>query len=305
MLRLRQILISPYLLLALTALFWSGNFIVGRLLRDDVPPLALNWWRWAVAFVLFLPFVWGTPRRQWHLALRHWRYLLLLSASGIACFHSLLYIGISETTAVNAGIIMSVSPVMIVLLSWLLFRDRITAVQGVGVLVSLAGVLLIVSRGDPAVLESLSFNPGDFWVLLATASWGLYSVLLKRKPPELEPRPMIAAIMLCAVLMVTPLHLAEAMLFRAPNFTPAAILGILYVAFFASTLAYICWNRGVAEVGANKAGLFMHLIPVFSAILAFAILGERLGLHHLGGFALILGGIVLAARGRQQRLVPP
>ena len=286
--------VSPYLLLVLTTLFWSGNFVLGRAVHAVFTPFSLSFWRWAVALAILLPFVWRALREQGLPPWRHLPILLLLSVLGVVNFNTFVYIGLQSTTATNAVIMLSITPVLIVALSFLLLRQTVNRWQGLGIGISLAGVLVIVARGEARALLAWQVNPGDLWVLAAVASWALYSVCLRWRPAALQPLPFQALTMLLGVLILAPLYgwdLAHGHVFHLD----AATLGsILYLALFPSILAYIFWNRAVAELGANRSGQFLHLMPAFGALLAMLFLGERLHAFHALGIALIALGIWLA-----------
>lgn len=293
--------VSPYLLLVLTTLFWSGNFILGRAVRTVMPPLALSFWRWAVALLILAPFAWSGLRRQWPLLLGHWRSLTLLSILGVVNFNTLVYTGLQSTTALNAVMMVSTTPVFIVALSFLLLRQKVSRRQLVGIAVSLLGVVVIVTQGQPGVLLAQHLNPGDLWVLAAVVSWALYSVCLKWRPAELHSLTFMTATVGIGLIFLLSLYGWD-FVSRGSRFEANAVtLGaILYVALFASVLAYIFWNRAVAELGANRAGHFMHLMPAFGAVLSLLLLDERLYAFHVVGVALIAAGIYLATARRER-----
>lgn len=286
--------LSAFLLLALANLLWSGNWIAGRALRDSFDPVSLNFWRWAIATLALAPFALPALRGQGALLRRHAGILLVLSLTGIAVFQSLVYLGLRSTTAVNAVLINSSIPAFFLLCSWLIDRERASWRQIAGMLVSLVGILIILSRGRPAALLELELHAGDGWILLAMPVWGIYSVLLKRRPPELGGLPFLFVISLAGVLMLAP-AVTIAALQAAPRW-PAAeeILAVLYMGLGASVLAFIFWNRGVAAVGANAAGFTIHLLPAFGTLLAIAFLGETFAPFHAAGIATILAGVLLA-----------
>jgi drug/metabolite transporter (DMT)-like permease len=285
---------SPYLLLVLTTLFWSGNFVLGRAVHTVFTPFTLSFWRWAVALVVLLPWVWASLREQAPLLRRYWRILLLLSVLGVVNFNTFVYIGLQATTATNALIMLSITPVLIVGLSFLLLRQKVTLWQTLGILVSLLGVLVIVSRGEAKALLAREVNPGDLWVLAAVGSWALYSVCLRWRPPDLKPLNFQAATILLGMMILTPLYGWDLAQGRTIAINLATVSTILYLALFPSILAYIFWNRAVAELGANRTGQFLHLMPAFGAVLSMIFLGERLHDFHLLGIVLIAVGIWLA-----------
>jgi drug/metabolite transporter (DMT)-like permease len=291
--------VSPYLLLTLTPLFWSANWIVGRGLHHDIPPMAMTFFRWLFAIVILAPFALPHLRRDLPTLKRHWRTMLGLGAIGVGTHNALAYLGLNYTTATNGVILNSFIPVMIVAIAWIFLRERLTALQVVGVAVSLGGVLAILSQGSLAVLAAFRLNGGDLLVILSMAMWSLYTICLRWRPPGLSMLSFLFVLAVVGDLFVLPLWLGEMALGRHVVWTPTAFAALVCVATFSSVLAYIFWNRGVEEVGPQVAGLFVHLMPVFGVVLAWLFLGERLQVYHVVGIALILTGIwVTSRRGR-------
>lgn len=286
---------SPYVLLTLAVFFWAGNFIVGRAVRADIPPVGLAFWRWFAASVLvtimarkYLPA--DLPEIR-----RHWLVVLLLAVAGISSFNTLVYIGLQYTIAVNALLMQSLMPVLIVGLSFIVFRERIQTIQAFGVMISLAGALAIIGRGSLDVLLSLSVNRGDILVFIAVAGYAAYSIGL-RKRPMVHPLSFVAVTFIVGDLLLLPLYIWESMAGRTVHFDPPTCLAIAYVSVFPSIVSYLCFNRGVELVGANRAGMFIHLIPVFGSIMAIIFLGESLQWFHFAGILLIASGIYMATR---------
>lgn len=293
---------SPYLLLVLTTLFWAGNSVLGRMIRLDVPPVGLSFWRWMLAGALLLPFIWRELVGCWPLARAHIGLVLLLAIFGVTGFNTLLYMGLQTTTASNAVLLMSVIPLVIILLSWLLLGVGVTLWQSLGILTSLIGVGIIVARGELDILFGLSVTRGDLWVLAAVVSWGFYSVLLRRLPTQMAGLPLLGYTILFGLGGITPFYLWEIGSGRTVSLDAVTLGSILYVAVFASLLAYLFWNHAVARVGPNKAGQFVHLIPVFGSLLSVLVLGERLHLYHLAGALCIAAGILMASLQRARSL---
>jgi len=289
-------LAGAYVLLVVAMLSWSGNMIVGRALAGTVPPLGLSLMRWSIAFVLVLPFAAAEIVAKRAVLRRHWRILLLLGLLGVSVCNSLSYIGLQWTTALNGALVNSAGPMLTLLAAFAFNRERATPWQLAGILVSLAGVLVIVLRGEPGALPALSINRGDVAMLASVATWSVYTVLLHRRPPELSPVALLAVLFGIGALTLVPLHLAESWAGRPLPATQDALLGYLYVGIFPAVIAFFGWNRGVAAIGPSRASLFSHLIPLFSAGLAFAFLDERIAAFHIAGGALIFLGIFLANR---------
>jgi len=259
-----------------------------------IPPISLSFWRWSIALMILIPFCYPHVKRQINVILSNKRYILIQAILGISCFNTLIYIAVNHTTAINAVLVNSCIPVVIVILSWLMFRDKISVRQGFGVLVSFSGVVYIISKGNLDTLLALSFNIGDLLVLVAAFVWAGYSVNLKKFPKELHPLSYLFSIVFVGVLIILPFYIWEFSSGRHFQVTLATAATISYVAVFASVLAFVFWNRAVREVGANKAGPFVHLMPVFSIILAVLLLDESLMVYHIKGMIAVFTGILLA-----------
>lgn len=286
---------QPYLLLVLTTLFWSGNFVLGRAVHAAVPPVALAFWRWAGGFLIVLPFAWPYLARDLTIVRRHWRFVLLLSALGVASFNTLVYLGLGRTTAINGLLIQSFMPLAIIAASLALFGERINRWQAIGLALSLAGIVAIVARGEPAALAALEVNLGDLLIVLAVLAYALYTALLRRRP-VVHPLSFLAVTFALGALILAPLHVIEHWSGNTLSLDATTLGAIGYVALFPSVLAYLCYNRGVELIGANRAGQFVHLMPVFGSLMAVAFLGESFRLFHAIGIALIFAGIVVAAK---------
>jgi drug/metabolite transporter (DMT)-like permease len=292
---------SPYLLLSLTTFFWSLNWVIGRAIVGHVSPFALTFARWTVAVAVMMPFAWPQIRAHAPAIRRHWRTIVWLGFWGTGLHNAFAYVGLQYTTATNGVILNSSIPIMIIILGWAVYRDTLTRLQLVGVAVSVAGIAVIIARGDLAILASLSMNHGDLIVLAGMVFWAGYTVFLRMKPPELPGLVMLACCGCVGVSLLAPLFALE-MLQLCPwpghvEVGAATLAAMLYVGIFPSFVGYVFWNRGVAEVGSNVAGIFVHLMPVFGAVLAWIFLGERIHPFHFGGIALILAGIALTTRG--------
>lgn len=286
---------SAYVLLTFTALAWAGNSVVGRAARDLVPPVALAFWRWTIALALLLLLAWPHLRRDWPALRASGGTVVLLGVLGIGAFNTLLYAGLQHTTAVNATLLQGAQPVLILALGLALFRDRVGPAQAAGVALSLLGVLVIIGRGDPAVVLGLDLNAGDMTIAFAVLLWSLYSVLLRNRP-AVHPLSFLAATLTVGVAAILPFYAAEVMSGRLIAPGAASALAIGYVAIFPSLLAYACFNRGVELIGAAATGQFMNVMPAFGAALAVLFLGERLHAFHAAGVALVVAGILLARR---------
>ena len=286
---------SPYLLLSLTSLFWAGNIVLGRFVAGKVPPVALSWTRWTGCFLLLIGFAWPYLRRDWPIIRANLGRLFLLALTGVAIYNTMAYWALQYTEALNGLLIQSTGPLLIAVWTLVLFRDLISPAQFGGVLVSLAGVAIILTRGDPAALAGVRFNIGDLGMLGAMVIYALYSALLRLKPAMHWLSFLCFTVGLGAAMM-TPMLLIEMAMGRFPTLDAPTLLTMAYTAIFPSTLAYIFFIRGVELIGANRAGPFFHLMPLFGAALAILFLGERPQAFHAIGFALVLAGVAVAAR---------
>lgn len=284
---------SPYLLLSLAALFWASNSIVGRAVRDTIPPAALAFWRWFVAAALMLLLAWPRLRLDRQEIRAQWRAIAWLGALGVAAFSLLLYGGLHATTAVNSLLVQAAQPCVTMMAMAALFGERPTLRMVAGVMLSLAGVAAIVARGSPAGLLTLTLNPGDLLILAATCVYSLYTILLSRLSLR-DPAVAAAAIFTAGALWLAPAYGAERLAGPAMTATLAVIGIILYTAVFPSILAYIFYNRTVALIGPTRAGSVTNLMPVFGTLLATLLLGERLYAYHLIGIALVIVGVFVA-----------
>lgn len=286
----------PYILLTLTALFWAGNMVMGRAIRADVPPIALAFWRWVIALALVLPLALPHLRTQWPLLRKAWRPVLILGAVGIGGYNTFAYIALQYTTATSATLLNSFIPVATIALAFLLLGKRLSAMEGWGVLVSLFGVLTLVSHGSLQTLLGLSLNTGDLWMLTAVLTWGLYTVGLQWRPQGVDPMLILAAFTVVGLTVLAPVYAWELSSGRSINPSLQAIGGILYTGVFPGFLGYVFYNAGVAAVGPNRSSLFIHLMPVFATILAALFLDERPYWYHFAGIGLVFAGILLTTR---------
>jgi drug/metabolite transporter (DMT)-like permease len=286
---------SPYLLLILANLLWAGNWVVGRALRGDIPPLALSFWRWVIALLFILPLARPYLRRDWPQLAGTWRWLALFGFLGTATYNALTYVGLQHTTATNGLLLNSFIPVAIVALGWLFLGKRLRPIEAGGVAISLFGVLAIVARGDPALLAGLHLNIGDLWILISVFAWAIYTLMLPHRP-HVHALSFLAAIAVFGLIELLPVYAWELAAGRHINLSWPTAIAIAYTGIFPAFLGFVFWNRGVAEVGPARAGLFIHLLPAFGILLSIVFLDERPEIYHAVGIALIFTGIWLNTR---------
>lgn len=302
---MRKMLDRPYVLLTLAAFFWSGNMVFARGLRANVPPIALAFWRWTIVAMLVLPFALPSLKAQWPQLRRSWRAVLVLALLGVAGFNTIAYVALQYTTATNATLLNSFIPVATMTMSWVLLGKRLARVEGVGVVVSFAGVVAIVSRGDVGTLIGLKLNVGDLWMLVAVLVWAGYTIGLQQwRPKGVDPMLMLAALTIVGLGMLVPWYAWELARGRSISVSPMTLLGIGYTGVFPAFLGYVFYNRGVALVGANRGSLFIHLMPAFGTLLSAIFLSERPRWFHFMGIGLIFFGIFLTTRARVQLQEP-
>ena len=286
---------KPYLLLTLTPLFWAGNAVVGRAVAGHIPPITLSFMRWCTAFLIVLPFAWPHLKRDWPAIRARLGTMIVLSITGVSIFNTLQYWALEHTEALNALLMQSTGPLFVAIWSLLLLGIRLTWAQAAGITVSLCGVFVILLRGDFNTLSALTLNKGDIIFLFALAIFGFYSVL-SAKRPAIDNMSFLAFTFGCGALCLVPLFVWEVAARPFVKITPENLAAFAYVATFPSIISYLCFNRGVELIGPNRAAPFLHLIPVFGAVLAIFFLGEHPQLFHLIGFVLVLAGVFIAAR---------
>lgn len=287
---------NPYLLLTLTALFWSGNMVMGRGIRADVPPIALAFWRWIIALALVAPLALPHLRSQWPRLRAAWPIVVVLGLLGVGGYNTFAYLALQHTTATSATLLNSFIPIATIAFAFVFFGKRLSRLEAAGGVVSLCGVAAIVSRGSLETLLGLTLNTGDLWMLAAVTVWGLYTVGLQKRPEGVHPMLMLAAFTVVGLLALAPAYAWELSTGRTINLGWNAIGGILYTGIFPGFLGYVFYNAGVAAVGPARGSLFIHLMPVFATILAAIFLDERPYLYHFVGIALVFAGIYLTTR---------
>ncbi|MDB5584791.1 MAG: multidrug transporter permease [Bradyrhizobium sp.] len=286
---------QPYLLLSITALCWAGNAIVGRLAAGHIPPVTLSFLRWSMAFLIILPFAWKHLMRDWAAIRGRLGTMMILSVTGISAFNTMQYWALEHTQALNTLLLQSAAPLFVAVWSLLLLGIRLTLAQAGGLAVSLTGVLVILLRGDLTTLKNIEFNIGDIIFLAALLIFGLYSTL-SFKRPQIHGLSFVGFTFGCGAAALIPLFIWELISRPLMQFDTANLLTLFYVAVFPSTVAYLCFNRGVHLIGANRAAAFFHVVPMFGAAMAIVFLGERPHLFHVIGFALVLTGVFVASR---------
>jgi drug/metabolite transporter (DMT)-like permease len=286
---------QPYILLSITALCWAGNAIVGRLAAGQIPPVTLSFLRWSLAFLIILPMAWKHLKRDWPAIRASLGLMIFISVTGIAAFNTLQYWALEHTTALNTLLLQSAVPLFVAVWSLFLLGVRLTLAQAIGVALSLTGLLVILLHGDLTALAGIAFNKGDLIFTVALVIFGLYSVLTLKRP-KIHSLSFVGFTFGCGAACLIPLLVVELVSRPVMQLNTANLLSTFYVAVFPSTVAYLCFNRGVQLIGANRAAPFFHVVPLFGSAMAIVFLGERPQLFHVIGFVLVLTGVFVASR---------
>jgi len=282
----------PYVLLTTAPLCWAGNVVLARGIVDIIPPVSLAFWRWSIAFLILLPFAFNHARKDGKLFLTHWKIICFLAVTGISLFNTLLYLSVQTTTAINAALIQTTMPATIILITLVAFKEKISRIQTFGVVLCMLGAFIVVLRGKFSNFLNFSFVEGDLLMFLAVLLYALYSAFLRKRPP-IHPLSFLLFTIGVGSLGLLPVYLWEISCSGPFLVDSTAVFSILYVAVFPSLVAYLCWNRGVELIGANRAGLFINLIPIFASFMAIAWLDESLKTFHCVGLLLVFAGMVL------------
>lgn len=294
--------ISPalaYFLVTLTAASWAGSIVIGRAVFDDAGPMTLTFWRWFIGFLVLLPFVVNRMVKNFpEIWAARWVILSLGAFVGIATGLTLL--AVNFTTATNASLVNGAQPIASIAIASIVFRDRLTWVQGLGILAAALGIILTIVRGELEVLLSLQFNIGDLIMIAAVTGYGLYANYLRKMPVTIDPWAGLGAIMFGTSVALLPFYIGEIAVGGSGVFNQDVILAILFLAIAASTLAMVFWNAALGSVGVARAAIFVALVPIFGAGFAVFFLGEELFLFHAVGTALVCLGIALVVHGHKK-----
>lgn len=288
-------MVLAYSGLVLAVFFWAINTVIARSIVFEIKPMTLSFYRWIVAFFILLPFAVPHLKKDAGLIKENLGFLFVLAVPSVAAYNSILYLGAQYTTATNISMVVATMPVMTILFSWIMNREKPCFLQILGVTISLLGMLIIIAKGSWHLLLSLSFNPGDLLIVLSIASWAFYSVMLKKKEIDISPISFLLVLIFFGVVCIFPFYLWEFYAFQGFAINSTNILIFLYLGIFPSILSYIFWNFGVKKAGASIASVFMYLLPVFTSIIACLFLNESLYSHHLSGGVMILTGLVLSS----------
>ena len=288
---------KAYLFLVLTTLFWAGNFIVGKAASlFEIPPFTLNFYRWTFAWLILAPFTLKEIIEKKNYILENIKLIIILGITSITIFNSIVYYSLNFTQVISGVLMISTIPVMIIIFCSLLKIEKTNIFQILGVIFSLCGVVVIITKANLTILLNLNFNKGDLWMVVAMFSWALYSALLRKKKLELSQLSLLQTIISAGLVFLLPAYLIELALGHKANIHLPFILTLTYVVLFPGLASFILWIKGISIIGSNRAGIFLHLIPIFSTIFAIIIFKEKFMLYHLIGAMLIISGIILSSK---------
>ena len=286
---------KAYLFLTLAALFWSGNFIVGKAASTyDIPPFSLNFYRWFFAFLILFPFTYKEVLNKKNYVFENLGLFIILGITSITIFNSIVYYSLNFTQVISGVLMISTIPVMIMLFSSILKIEKTNIFQIIGVVFSFAGVIMIITKANIEILMNLDFNKGDITMVIAMFSWALYSTLLKGKKYELTQLSLLQVVITFGLIFLIPIYFIEYQIGFRINLELPFILILSYVVLFPGLASFLLWIKGISMIGANRSGVFLHLMPILSAIMAMIFFSEKFMFYHILGACFIVTGILLS-----------
>ena len=284
-----------YLLLILASLFWSGNFIVGKAASTfEIPPFSLNFYRWLFAWLILLPFTYKELINKKNYILNNKVFFIILGITSITIFNSIVYYSLNFTQVISGVLMISTIPVMIMFISSLLNIEKTNIFQIIGVVLSLTGVVFIITKADLELIKNLDFNKGDLTMVIAMLSWATYSALLKKKKYEISQITLLQVVITFGFIFLIPIYFIEMNMGYLIKLEKPFYLTLAYVVIFPGLASFFFWIKGIAIIGANRAGVFLHLMPIFGAIMAMIIFDEKFMFYHFLGAIFIIAGITLS-----------
>ena len=284
-----------YGLIAATVLTWAIGVVIARAVHQEIPPIGLSFWRWIMATLILLPFVWGSLRKDNQLVIKNLRYFwvqgIFMTGGGM-----FLFVAVNFTTAINVALVNATQPILTVLIAWILIRDGIKGIQILGIVAAFLGITVMVTKADLSVLMNLDFKVGDFITVLATTFYACYAINIRNMPKGIGTFPALFVILLMGSLTLFPFYIFEAVFIRPTLFSGKLVIVVVVLALLVSILSIAMWNTGNAVVGHNRAAIFVNLMPVYSAILAIYFLDERLYFFHVIGALFVCAGIFMVVR---------
>lgn len=283
------------LLAVLATIIWSGNFVVARGVYKQIPPVSLAFYRWLTACIIMFPLAYQRFANEKTVVLKNWKYLLFVSLTGVAIFNTFVYVAGRYTTAINMSLIGTTSsPIFAILISVFLLKESIRPLRVVGLMLSIAGILVLLSKGSVATLLAFRFSVGDIWILFAALSFAIYNVLVRRKPAEISPVNFLFVSFVSGTLILLPFFIVESLNTAPIAWNTRLVWIILYLGLGTSVIAFLLWNSAIGKLGAVRAALFGNLIPIFASLEAVWLLGEEITTIHLISGLLVICGLVIS-----------
>jgi len=284
-----------YFILILTTIFWSGNFIVGKAASMfQIPPFSLNFYRWFFAGLILLPFTYKEIINKKKYILKNLGFFIILGITSITIFNSIVYFSLYYTQVISGILMISTIPVWIIFISSILNIEKTNIFQILGVILSLTGVIFIITKADINLIKNLDFNKGDLSMVVAMFSWAIYSALLKRKKYKISQISLLEVVIICGLIFLAPIYFIEMSMGKLIILEKPFYLTLAYVVIFPGLAAFFFWIKGISIIGANRAGIFLHLMPIFGAIMAMVIFDEKFMYYHFLGAIFIIAGITLS-----------
>jgi drug/metabolite transporter (DMT)-like permease len=286
-----------YVFLLLTVTFWAGNFIVGKYASlYEVPPFSLNFYRWFFAWLILVPFTLPEIIKKKEYILQNYKLFIILGVTSITIFNSIVYYSLNFTQVISGVLMISTIPVMIMFFSSILNIEKTNVFQIIGVILSFLGVIIIITKANFEILKNLNFNKGDITMVVAMFSWALYSTLLKRQKYELSQISLLQIVISFGLVFLIPVYFIEYQVGFRINLDKPFILILSYVVLLPGLASFILWIKGISMIGANRSGVFLHLMPIFSAVMAMIFFNEKFMFYHILGACFIITGILLSNR---------
>ena len=291
---------KAYLFLTLAALFWSGNFIVGKAASTfEIPPFSLNFYRWFFAFLILFPFTYKEVINKKDYVFENLGLFIILGITSITIFNSIVYYSLYYTQVISGILMISTIPVWILFFASFLKIEKTNLFQILGVILSLTGVLFIVTKADIQLIKELEFNKGDLSMVIGMLSWAIYSALLRKKTHPISQLALLEIIIICGFIFLVPIYFIEMSFGNKIVLGLPFILTLSYVVLFPGIFAFLFWIKGIDIIGANRSGVFLHLMTIFGALMAIAILGEKFMFYHFLGAIFIIAGITLSNKSKK------
>ena len=284
-----------YIFLLLTVTFWAGNFVVGKFASlYEVPPFSLNFYRWFFAWLILAPFTIPEIIKKKDYIISNYKLFIVLGVTSITIFNSIVYYSLNFTQVISGVLMISTIPVMIMFFSSILKIEKTNLFQVIGVILSFLGVIIIITKANFEILKNLNFNKGDITMVIAMLSWALYSTLLKKQKYEISQLSLLQVVMSFGLIFLIPIYFIEYQLGFRITLEKPFILILSYVVLLPGLASFILWIKGISIIGANRSGVFLHLMPIMSAIMAMIIFNEKFMFYHMLGACFIISGILLS-----------